>query len=198
MMPLDPYAAQFPLGEAARILDMKPSVLAMWGQRGLGSPTRREGSSRTKKRSRQGRGLFSARDMVKIKTQQILADMGFSLNETVPLGDKAKLTTASAAMRLSAIEAEEVADTVTMKGEWMWAVARAFEAGKHLHVYVYASPHNQKEWQFDMHVGDLGEPPCFGWTMPHIYLPMSDIFIGIYTACKKMLKGSVETPGEDV
>jgi hypothetical protein len=184
------YAGDFSLGEGATILGNKPSVLTMRMQRGLAVPERREGGSGTKnlkKGSRRGRVRLSARELTKIQTQQILSDMGFLLKESTPVGNEIKTTQKSAAKRLSAIEAEKIADAVAYKGEWMWAVARAFERGEHLHVYVYASRDQQKNWQFDMKVGERGQPPCFGWAVPHIYLPMSDIFISVYTACKKLL-----------
>jgi len=73
-----------------------------------------------------------------------------------------------------------------MEGEWMWAVARAFERGRSLPVYLYASRPRRK-WQFDMHVGNIGEQPCFGWEVAHIFIPVSDIFIGVYVECKKFL-----------
>ena len=92
--------------------------------------------------------------------------------------DEESLASASAAL--------DLAETVATSGEWMWAVARAFEKGKDLHVYLYAARTNQK-WQFDMHAGNPGEPPSFGWNVPFIYVPLSEIFIGVYTACKRLL-----------
>lgn len=189
----DLYGGLFSVAEAAAILGMKPSVLAMWGQRGFGPPTRREGSGRTmrgKKRSRQGKGLYSARDLVKLRTQQMLSDMGLSLKESVPVGDETKLTSKSVAKRLSEMEAAEISEAIAMTGEWMWATARGLERGQPFPVYAYAARVENK-WRFDMHVGKVGEPPCFGWQVPHIYLPMSEIFMSVYTACKKMLAETV-------
>jgi len=47
-------------------------------------------------------------------------------------------------------------------------------------------------WQFDMHVENFGtekpsEPPCFGWKVPHIYVPVGEIFIAVYNDCKELL-----------
>jgi hypothetical protein len=172
----------------------------MWGQRGFIQPTRREKAAEkrsdkksTKQKAPKGKPLFSARDIIKARLLQTLSEqMGLPLSNSAEVADEVKKTPDEVAKRVSAIEAAEIADTVAMKGEWMWAVARAYERGKHLHVYLYACRPNKK-WQFDMHVGNPGEPPCFGWNVPHIYVPMSDIFIAVYTECKKVLGISDQT-----
>jgi DNA-binding transcriptional MerR regulator len=193
VVPFDIYGPQFTVGEAATILGIKPTVLAMWGQRGVGPPTRREGGSgkRRKKGSRKGKGRFSAQDLVKLGTQQMLSEMGFSLGGTVPVGEEVRLTPDSVAQRLSAIEAQEIAETVAMTGEWMWAMARSIERGRPYLIYAYAARAKDK-WQFDMHVENPGvekpsEPPCFGWEVPHIYVPVGEIFSAVYNDCKKLL-----------
>jgi hypothetical protein len=201
----DIYAGQFAAGEAAVMLGIKGPVLAMWGQRGLWEPTRREGAperrghrTSSKRGSPKGKPLFSARDIFKAHLLHMLSEqMGMRLSKSVEVAEEVKEPRERVAELVSAIEAAELANTVAMTGEWMWAVARAYERGKRLHVYLYASRPNLK-WQFDMHVGELGEPPCFGWEMPHLYLPVSDIFITVYTACKKLLGLSEVTASEEV
>jgi hypothetical protein len=193
----DLYAGQFPAGEAADILALKGSVLAMWGIRGFSEPTRRKAEREKrcdkrakKKRAPKGDPLFSCRDLFKLRLLQILPEqLGVPLAYTSEVGEDAKATPQKVAKAITKIEAAEAADTIAMTGEWMWAVARAFESGNHLHVYLYASRPNQK-WSFDMHVGKLGEPPSFGWKVPHLYLPLSEIFISIYIECKKVLGSS--------
>jgi hypothetical protein len=193
-------AGQFSAGEAASILKMKASVLAMQVQRGLSPPTRREGaagSGRKKKRSRQGKALFSLRDMVKIRCQQILSEMSFSLGESVHVGDGIKLTPKEVAARLSSMEAQDIAETLATKGEWMWAMARSIERGTPFYIYGYAT-RREGEWPFDMHVENPGtekpsEPPCFGCRLPHIYVPVGEIFIAVYNDCKKLLGISMES-----
>jgi hypothetical protein len=193
-VPFDLYAGQFSAGESASILKMKPGVLAMQTRRGVSPPTRRggvAGSARKKKRERQGKALFSLRDLIKIQTQQTLSEMGFSLTELVPVGDQMKLTPEPVAARLSAIEAAYIAGTIAMEGEWMWAMARSIERGQPFLIYAYATRTNNK-WQLDMHIDNPGvesptKPPCFGWKAPLLYLPVSEIFIGVYSECKKVL-----------
>ena len=68
----------------------------------------------------------------------------------------------------------------------MWAIARSVEQGESLYIYAYATRSEQK-WLFDMHIINPGEPPSFGWDVPHMYVPMSAIFIAVYTDCKKFL-----------
>jgi hypothetical protein len=31
------------------------------------------------------------------------------------------------------------------------------------------------------------ESPCFGWDVPHIYVPVGKIFTAIYNDCKELL-----------
>jgi hypothetical protein len=198
----DIYAGQFAAGEAAAMLGIKGPVLAMWGQRGLWEPTRREGASErrghrtsSKRGSPKGKPLFSARDIFKARLLHMLSgQMGLHLGKSLEVAQEVRETAEHVAELVSAIEAAELADTVAMTGEWMWAVARAYERGQPLHVYVYASRPGPK-WQFDMHVGERGEPPSFGWAVLHLYIPASDIFIAIYNDCKKLLGPTKE---EDV
>jgi hypothetical protein len=44
-----------------------------------------------------------------------------------------------------------------------------------------------------MHIINPGEPPSFGWDVPHMCVPMSAIFIAVYTDCKKFLGISDQT-----
>src|SRR4029077_6821849 len=92
----------------------------------------------------------------------------------------------------------KLADAPGYEGEWMGFLARTLEAGKPAHIYAYANRSDGK-WQFDMHIENpdvksLGEP-CFGWKVPHIYVPVGEIFIATYDDCKKLLG---LTAGEDV
>jgi hypothetical protein len=188
----DLYAGQFSVGEAATILKMKPSVLAMQVQRGLISPTRREvAAGSRKKRERQGKTRLSLRELMKVDTQNALASMGFSLTESVPVGDKMKRTTEHVAARLFTLEAIEVADRISTTGEWMWAMARSIERGKPFYIYAYAA-RQKSGWELDMYIENPGvvkpsQPPCFGWDVPHIYLPVSAIFTTLYSDSKKVL-----------
>ena len=38
-----------------------------------------------------------------------------------------------------------------------------------------------------MHLGEKGAIPCFGLQVPHVYVPISEIFISVYNECKKIL-----------
>ena len=42
-------------------------------------------------------------------------------------------------------------------------------------------------WLFDIHLGEKGAIPCFGLQVPHVYVPISEIFISVYNDCKKIL-----------
>ena len=73
----------------------------------------------------------------------------------------------------------------------MWALARSIERGRPFHIYAYAARLDD-EWQFDMHIQNPGiaspsEPPCFGWQVPHIFVPVGEIFVAVYNDCKRTL-----------
>ena len=38
-----------------------------------------------------------------------------------------------------------------------------------------------------MHLGEKSAIPCFGLQVPHVYVPISEIFISVYNECKKIL-----------
>jgi len=123
--------------------------------------------------------------------------MGFALSESAELGDDAKTTPELVARAITNMEARRISEAIAMRGEWMWASARAFERGEKFPVYIYAARLHRK-WEFDMHVGELGQPPSFGWEVPLIYVPASDIFIPIYIECKKLLGISSHTGAKDM
>jgi hypothetical protein len=204
-VPIDPYVARFTAGEASIILGLDGATLATWGKRGFIIPTRREqgagsaaGKKRNKKNSPKGKSLFSVRDLVMIRVLHLCSQqMSLALSVSAKLGDDVKKTHQPAARAIAAMEAARVSEAVAMHGEWMWAVARAYERGEKFAVYIYAArPH--LKWEFDMHVGDLGQRPSFGWEVPHIYVPASDIFIPIYVECKKLLGISSHAGAKDV
>ena len=183
----DLYVGQFTTGEVAQVCGVSRPVIDMWGTRGFIEPTRRErpiagrlASTTKERRSRTSKGkpLFSARDMFKARLLQVLAaQLGIALSDSVLVARKAEK---------ALIDAAQIADSVARSGEWMWATARSVEQGESLYIYAYATRSEQK-WLFDMHIINPGKPPSFGWDVPHLYVPMSAIFIAVYTDCKKFL-----------
>ena len=69
---------------------------------------------------------------------------------------------------------------------WMWACARSVETKQPINIYAYAARSADK-WLFDMHLGEKGAIPCFGLQVPHVYVPISEIFISVYNDYKKIL-----------
>ena len=189
----DLYVGQFTTGEVAQVCGVSRPVIDMWGTRGFIEPTRRErpiagrlASTTKERRSRTSKGkpLFSARDMFKARLLQVLAaQLGIALSDSVLVARKAEK---------ALIDAAQIADSVARSDEWMWATARSVEQGEPLYIYAYATRAEQK-WLFDMHIIKPGEPPSFGWDVPHLYVPMSAIFIAVYTDCKKFLGISDQT-----
>jgi len=189
----DLYVGQFTTGEVAQVCGVSRPVIDMWGTRGFIEPTRRErpiagrlASTTKERRSRTSKGkpLFSARDMFKARLLQVLAaQLGIALSDSVLVARKAEK---------ALIDAAQIADSVARSGEWMWATARSVEQREPLYIYAYATRSEQK-WLFDMHIINPGEPPSFGWDVPHLYAPMSAIFIAVYTDCKKLLGISDQT-----
>ena len=204
----DIYAGQFSSTELAVLCGVKRPVVDTMGTRGFIGPTRREQSAGPRQQSKakgsrpkspKGRPLFSFRDAVMVRMMRVLSPLGVGLSVSSFMADQAKerkITESEAAMD-SMAELADVADTPATKGEWMWAMARSIERGKPFYIYAYATRFDD-EWQFDMHIENPGvekpdEPPCFGWNVPHIYVPVGEIFIAVYNDCKKLLGITMES-----
>jgi hypothetical protein len=86
----------------------------------------------------------------------------------------------------------EVAERFATEGEWMAACARSYERGAPIAMYAYATRSENGEWLLDMHLFNYGEKPSFGWNVPHIFVPISDLYIDVYTKCKKLLGKSTD------
>jgi hypothetical protein len=83
------------------------------------------------------------------------------------------------------LEEENVAEIAAGRN-WMWACARSVETKQPINIYAYAA-RSADRWLFDMHLGEKGAIPCFGLQVPHVYVPISKIFISVYIECKKIL-----------
>jgi hypothetical protein len=164
----------FTAGQAVEISGLTRAVFDMWLQRGFIQTTGR-GDKRLPRKKGTGRPYFSAREVFKARLLRVLAtDLLLGLTDYMEVAE-------------AALAAETVADT----GEWMWSVARSIEKGKPMVVYAYAT-RSGGEWVFDLHLGKAGEAPRFGWDVPHVYVPMSAVFITVYMACKKIVDASVD------
>lgn len=183
--PFDIEAPLFTAAECAEVSGLSRALVDVWVGRNLLPPTRREYSPRRSKgRVRKGRGrpMFSAVAIFKVR---VASELGryfkIGLSEWSPVG-----TEVERAQNESELSAAAAIAGISAEGNWMWAVARALEADKRFNVYGYAAYQN-REWLFDMHIGDQLIEPCFGTTIPHIFIPMSDIFESVYKDCKKLL-----------
>jgi len=83
------------------------------------------------------------------------------------------------------LEEENVAEIAAGRN-WMWACTRSVETKQPINIYAYAA-RSADRWLFDMHLGEKGAIPCFGLQVPHVYVPISEIFISVYNECKKIL-----------
>jgi DNA-binding transcriptional MerR regulator len=190
-VPFNLYAGLFTPNKLAELCGVKRPVIDTMSNRGFIGPTQRERATK--------RPLFSFRDADYIRMMRVVAPLGLGLKESSLMADefkRKKMTKSEVAMEAMA-EMAAIAETPTTKGEWMWAMARSVERGKPFYIYAYAAPIKNK-WQFDMHIENPGvehpgEPPCFGWEVPHIYVPVSEIFIAVYDDCKRMLALSDQT-----
>jgi hypothetical protein len=81
---------------------------------------------------------------------------------------------------------EENVAEIAAGRNWMWACARSVETNQPINIYAYAA-RSADRWLFDMHLGEKGAIPCFGLQVPHVYVPISEIFISVYNECKKIL-----------
>jgi hypothetical protein len=202
----DLYVGQFTAGEVAEVCGVSRPVVDMWGVRGFLSPTRREQTTRPgrprkkagKPKASKGRPLFSARDIFKARLMRVLAlQLGLGLNDSVLVAAAAEKEKIDESNNRSVVKdaagiAEKLADL-----EWQWAVARSIERGQPMFIYAYTTREGEA-WRLDMHVGRQIEPPSFGWDVPYIYIPVSEIFAFVYAESKKLLGLSdPNTVGED-
>jgi hypothetical protein len=198
-------AAQFGIGDVAHVCGVSRAVIDMWGNRGFIGPSRRARSIQPMKGGRskpsKGRPLFSARDLFEARLLRVLATrVGLAVGESEDVSEKARKykiptgTDALAALAHALAELAQASDPPEMKGEWMWAIARSIERGKRFYVYAYAT-RSDDQWLFDMHFVTPGEPPCFGLDLPHIFIPVSDVFEFVYSECKKLLGIEMDAKG---
>jgi hypothetical protein len=206
-----------PLFTAAKLADLsgvKRPVIDTMATRGFirasgreqpATPRRQSATKGTRRGVSKGRPLFSARDAFKVRLIRVLAaQAGLELGYSAFMGDKAKDWTITeselaqlVAVAESAEAAAEIADGPATQGEWMWAMARSIERGKPFYIYGYAT-RREDEWVFDMHIENPGvesptERPCFGWRLPHIYVPVGEIFHRVYNDSKELLGISMES-----
>jgi hypothetical protein len=196
-----------PLLTAAKVADLcgvQRPVIDTMGTRGFihasgreqPSTRRRQGGKKGTKSSSdtKGRPLFSARDVFKVRLMRDLADqVDFALTQSKDMAAWSEETSKEDQKKLTDYEASvsKLADAFAYGGEWMWGMARSIERGKPFFIYAYATRAGG-EWRFDMHIettdkGKPNEPPCFGWDVPHIYVPVGKIFSAVYDDCKKLL-----------
>jgi hypothetical protein len=203
-----------PLFTAAKLADLsgvkRPTIDTM-ATRGFIRASGREPPATSRRQSTtkgrrpqapKGRPLFSARDVFKVRLMRVLAaQLDLAFTESVEMAGWVGETDNVQKKEIADYEASisELADAPAYAGEWMWFLARTLERGKQAHIYAYANRPDGK-WQFNMHIENAGiespsEPPCFGWKVPHIYVPVGEIFIAVYNDCKRLLG---LTAGEDV
>jgi hypothetical protein len=199
----DLYRPLFTAGKLADLCGVKRPVIDTMATRGFirasgrepaATPRRQSATKGTRRRVSKGRPLFSARDAFKVRLMRVLAEEAdYALTESKGMAAWAEETSEADQKKIAEYEASMsmLADEPTYQGEWMWFLARTLEAGKPAHIYAYANRSDGK-WQFDMHIENPGiaspsKPPCFGWKVPHIYVPVGEIFIAVYNDCKKLL-----------
>jgi hypothetical protein len=195
----DLYKPLFTAGKVADLCGVNRPVIDTMGTRGFIRASGREHATQPqpKKKGRpaeKGRPLFSARDVLKVRLMRVLADeTDYALTESKGMAAWAEETSEADQKKIAEYEASisMLADAPTYQGEWMWFLARTIERGRPALIYAYATRAGGK-WQFDMHVENPGvekpsEPPCFGWDVPHIYVPVGKIFSAVYNDCKKLL-----------
>lgn len=184
-VPFDLGAGQLTATDVARLVGVQRPVIDTMLTRGQIAPTRRGTSGRRKSK---GRPLLSFEDALQLSLMRTVSTLGIPMSKSsealAPINMKFKGP--KAAIDLMAKMSE-----VARSPGWTWAIARSIERGKPFFIYAYATRAKDK-WQFDMHVENPGvdkpnEPPCFGWDIPHIYVPVGKIFSAVYNDCKKLL-----------
>ena len=182
-------AALFTVSELAQVSGISRSAIDMYLHRGVLIPTRRARTlSPTRKtkvrgwKTAQGRPMFSV--IIIFKARLI-----WELGNTLGLGPSESSLASDEALRTEIqareLEAENVAEIAAGRN-WIWACARSVERNQPIKIYAFAA-RSADRWLFDMHLGEKGAMPCFGLQVPHVYVPLSEIFIGVYSECKKIL-----------
>ena len=182
-------AALFTVTELAQVSGISRSAIDMYLHRGVLIPTRRartlSPTRKTKVRGRktaQGRPMFSV--IIIFKARLIL-----ELGNTLGLGPSESSLASDQALHAgipsNELGEENVAEIAAGRN-WMWACARSVETKQPINIYAYAA-RSADRWLFDMHFGEKGAIPCFGLQVPHVYVPISEIFISVYNECKKIL-----------
>jgi hypothetical protein len=182
-------AALFSVTELAQVSGISRSAIDMYLHRGVLIPTRRartlSPTRNTKVRgwkTAQGRPMFSV--IIIFKARLI-----WELGNTLGLGPSESSLASDEALRTEIpareLEEENVAEIAAGRN-WMWACARSVETKQPINIYAYAA-RSADRWLFDMHLGEKGAIPCFGLQVPHVYVPISEIFISVYNECKKIL-----------
>jgi hypothetical protein len=185
----DINAALFTVTELAQVSGISRSAIDMYLHRGVLIPTRRARTlSPTRKtkvrgwKTAQGRPMFSVIIIFKARLIWELGNtLGLGPSESSLASDQALHTEIPA----RELEAGNVAEIAAGRN-WMWACARSVETNLPINIYAYAARSGDR-WLFDMHLGDKGEIPSFGLQVPHVYVPISEIFISVYKECKKIL-----------
>jgi hypothetical protein len=211
----DLYRPLFTAGKLADLSGVKRPTIDTMATRGFIRASGREQPATSRRQSTtkgrrppasKGRPLFSARDVFKVRLMRVLAaQLDLAFTESVEMAGWAGEPDKGQQKKIAEYETSisELADAPAYEGEWMWFLARTLERGKPAHIYAYATRSGGK-WEFEMHIKGPGvekpnEPPCFGWKVPHIYVPVSEIFIAVYNDCKKLLGITDQTmAGEDV
>ena len=182
-------AALFTVTELAQVSGISRPAIDMYLHRGVLIPTRRARTlspiRKTKVRgwkTAQGRPMFSV--IIIFKARLIL-----ELGNTLGLGPSESSLASDQALRTEIparqLGEENVAEIAAGRN-WMWACARSAETKQPINIYAYAA-RSADRWLFDMHFGENGAIPCFGLRVPHVYVPISEIFINVYKECKKIL-----------
>jgi hypothetical protein len=182
-------AALFTVTELAQVSGISRSAIDMYLHRGVLIPTRRGRTlSHTRKtkvrgwKTAQGRPMFS---VIIIFKARLIRELG----NTLGLGPSESSLASDEALRAEIptreLEKEIVAEIAAGRN-WMWACARSVETNLPIIIYAYAT-RSEDRWLFDMHLGEKGAIPCFGLQAPHVYVPISEIFISVYNECKKIL-----------
>ncbi len=166
-------APLFSATELAIASGMNRETVNLWVSRNLLEPTRREKPlSRRGRKTKEGRPRFSAKAIFRTRlARELGTHLGIGLSEWIALAGVA--------------EVSELASG----GVWMEAVARGVENSQPVGpIYAYAAyDKDKRKWMFDMKIGRLEEPEEFGLDIPHIFIPMSEMFKAVYIACKKLL-----------
>ena len=188
---LDIEIPLFTINEAARAAEVERSLLNVWMQRGVITPTRVDKSGARE------RTLFSVADIFRVKLARILrSQLGLGPNDSDEVSKATmSISFAAAAGIDDALRGDprsgalDKLTKVIADPTWMWAIARSIERDKPPLPLVCGISRADDCWTVLVDLKPEKLVERFGADATYSIFPMWKIFDEVYTACRTIYEG---------